>query len=137
MVAPQSEMDTHARMVLLACCWHLRFSLSTVQYKSSLILINCCYNAESVEKKQFKYKCCEVACAKIIRQDKWKSYCKSDRGFKFAHGDDITFSILFTTMPEIKNTATKPASQESQTAPKCTIVNIHFKFFPADTPFFA
>ena len=51
----------------------------------------------------------------------------------------FTFAISFATMPEIKNTATKLASQESQsTAPKCTKMHqIEYPFskiFRGDTP---
>ena len=42
-----------------------------------------------VLKAQFKYKCGEVECGKIIRGDKWKWHCKNEHGFKFARGDDI------------------------------------------------
>jgi len=38
---------------------------------------------------EFKYKCCEIACGKIIRGDKWKTHCKTDHGYKLARGDEI------------------------------------------------
>jgi len=71
----------------------------------------------------------------IIHQDKWRSHCKSDHGFK----SSFPFSISFTTMPEIKNTATKPASQESQSNSAKMHQNAPFwisilKIFPGVTP---
>jgi hypothetical protein len=45
-------------------------------------------------KKQFKFKCGELACGKLIRGDKWMSHCKGDHGYKHSRGDTIKKSIV-------------------------------------------
>jgi hypothetical protein len=36
-----------------------------------------------------KYKCSELCCGKIIREDKWLQHCKSFHAFKLKRGDPI------------------------------------------------
>lgn len=40
-------------------------------------------------KHQYKYRCEEISCRKIIRSDKWNGHCKSDHGYKYASGGEI------------------------------------------------
>jgi hypothetical protein len=40
-------------------------------------------------KLQFKYKCCEIACGKIIRGDKWNQHCHANHGFQLKRGHDV------------------------------------------------
>ena len=40
-------------------------------------------------KNELKFKCCELACGKIIRGDKWQKHCKTDHGYKLSRGDEI------------------------------------------------
>ena len=44
--------------------------------------------------RQVKYKCCELACGKKIRSDKWNAHCKSDHGSKLARGHEIAKKII-------------------------------------------
>lgn len=45
-------------------------------------------------KKEFKYRCDELACRKIIRGDKWLLHCKSEHGFKVATSIEIKKHII-------------------------------------------
>lgn len=47
-------------------------------------------------KKEFKYRCDELACRKIIRGDKWLLHCKSEHGFKVATGIEIKKTYHFS-----------------------------------------
>jgi hypothetical protein len=44
-------------------------------------------------KVQYKYKCGEVACGKLIRGDKWNAHCKKDHGYKFSRGIEVKRTI--------------------------------------------
>jgi len=63
-----------------------------------------------VLKNQYKYRCIELACGRIVRSDKWNNHCKTDHGFKFAR-DEIKKKIV-----QIRNEAGpwKPFSEPSE-----------------------
>ena len=42
-----------------------------------------------VLKHQYKFKCQELACCRIIQSDKWNQHCKVDHGYKLSRGGEI------------------------------------------------
>ena len=82
-----------------------------------------------------KYKCSELCCGKIIREDKWLEHCKKFHAFKTKRGDEIKRKtiaykvaggkwLIYRSESEVHPTATAAAAvavAEAQEPHQCTV----------------
>jgi len=45
-------------------------------------------------KKMFKYKCMEIMCNTVHRQDKWPEHCKKKHAYKFKNNMNIKYKVV-------------------------------------------
>jgi hypothetical protein len=61
-----------------------------------MFIVCVCKNLKNMPtcKTQYKYKCCELACGKTIRGDKWNCHCKKEHGYKLKAGHEIRRKLI-------------------------------------------